>query len=114
MPTETKNSTAKASRSGSVPSAAWWLSSRFVEHHAGEERAERERHAEQLRRAEGDAERDGEHARGVNSSREPVCATSCSSHGITRRPTTSISATNAADLGEVMAMPQRGCQHRCG
>ena len=27
MPTETKNSTANASRSGSESSAAWWLSS---------------------------------------------------------------------------------------
>ena len=34
---------------------------RFREDHAGEEGAERERHPEQLGRAEGDAERDGEH-----------------------------------------------------
>ena len=61
MPTETKNSTAKASRSGSDSSAARWLSVGFAEDHAGEEGAERKRHAEQLGRAEGDAERDGEH-----------------------------------------------------
>ena len=61
MPTETKNSTAKASRSGSDSSAARWLSSRLAQDHAGEEGAERERHAEQLGRAEGDAERDGQH-----------------------------------------------------
>ena len=34
---------------------------RFGEDHAGEEGAERERHPEELGRAEGDAERDGEH-----------------------------------------------------
>ena len=61
MPTETKNSTAKASRSGSDSSAARWLSSDSLEDHAGEEGAERERHAEELGRAEGDAERDREH-----------------------------------------------------
>ena len=61
MPTETKNSTAKASRSGSVSCAACWLSSRFAQDHAGEERAEREGDAEQLGRAEGDAERDRQH-----------------------------------------------------
>ena len=37
---------------------------RFVEQHAGEERTERERHAEQLRRAEGDTHRAGQHAQG--------------------------------------------------
>ena len=61
MPTETKNSTAKASRSGSVSSAACWLSSRFAQHHAGEERAQRERDVEQLGGAVGDAERDRQH-----------------------------------------------------
>ena len=61
MPTETKNSTANASRSGSDSSAARWLSSDSLEHHAGEEGAEREGHAEQLGRAIGDAERDGQH-----------------------------------------------------
>ena len=61
MPTETKNSTAKASRSGSVSAAACWLSARLAQDHAGEEGAEREGDAEELRRAEGDAERDREH-----------------------------------------------------
>ena len=35
----------------------------FADHHAGEERAERERHAEQHGGADGDAEGDREHAR---------------------------------------------------
>ena len=58
MPTETKNSTAKASRSGSASSVARWLSFALAQHHAGEEGAQREGDVEQLRRAEGDAERD--------------------------------------------------------
>ena len=74
MPTETKNSTAKASRSGSASSAARWVSVDFAEDHAGEEGAERERHPEQFGRPVGDAERDRKTAR-RNSSREPVCAT---------------------------------------
>ena len=60
MPTETKNRTAKASRKGSDSSAARWQS-RLAQDHAGEECAERERDAEQLRRPIGDAERDREH-----------------------------------------------------
>ena len=47
---------------------------RLAQDHAGEKGAERERHVEQLRRAEGDAERDASTAR-RNSSREPVWAT---------------------------------------
>ena len=62
MPTETKNSTAKASRSGRTLLRPLVGSSSISPRHAGEESAERERHAEQLGRAEGDAERDREHA----------------------------------------------------
>ena len=61
MPTETKNSTAKASRSGSVSVRRALAELGFAQHHAGEECAERERDVEQHRRAEGDAERDGKH-----------------------------------------------------
>ena len=75
MPTETKNSTAKASRSGSDSSAARWLSSDSLEDHAGKEGAERERDAEQLGCA--DRQRPSAIARTAsrNSSREPVWAT---------------------------------------
>ena len=59
MPTETKNSTAKASRSGSDFLGGLLAEIALAQHHAGEEGAERERDAEQLGRAEGDAERDG-------------------------------------------------------
>ena len=59
MPTETKNSTAKASRSGSASSVACWLSVLSPMHHAGEEGAQRERDVEQLGGAERHAERDG-------------------------------------------------------
>ncbi len=72
MPTETKNSTAKASRSGSVSSAARWLSSRLAQDHAGEEGAERERHVEQRAGAEGDAERDREHGQAEQLARARV------------------------------------------
>ena len=61
MPTDTKNSTANASCSGSEFSAGLVAQLRLGEHHAGEERAERERHVEQRRGAVGDAERDREH-----------------------------------------------------
>ena len=61
MPTETKNSTAKASRSGSVSLRRALAQLGFAQDHAGEEGAERERHVEQHRRAEGDAERDRQH-----------------------------------------------------
>ena len=61
MPTATKNSTAKASRSGRVSCAARWESSLSREDHAGKERAEREADAEEIGRAGGDAERDREH-----------------------------------------------------
>jgi hypothetical protein len=61
MPTETKNSTAKASRNGSVSSAARWLKLDSRKHHAGEEGAERERDAEQQRGAVGDRHRGDDH-----------------------------------------------------
>ena len=74
MPTETKNSTAKASRSGSVSFGGALAELGLAQDHAGEEGAERERDAEQHRRAEGDASAIASTAR-RNSSREPVCAT---------------------------------------
>ncbi len=48
MPTETKNSTANASRSGMASSAARWLRSLSPEHHSGEEGRECEGDAEQM------------------------------------------------------------------
>ena len=62
MPTETKNSTAKASRSGSVSFAACWLSGLSLRIMPAKKAPSAKRDAEQLGRAEGDAERDGEHA----------------------------------------------------
>ncbi len=61
MPTETKNSTAKAARSGRVSWAARWLELGFVKHHAGKEGAEGKRDIKQLHGAEGDAQRQGQH-----------------------------------------------------
>jgi len=56
MPTETKNSTAKASRRGRDSSAARWLR-RSGQDHAGKEGAQRDGDAEQFRRREGHAQR---------------------------------------------------------
>ena len=81
-------------------SAARWLSSRFAEHHAGEERAERERHAEQLRRAERDAERRARARPSVNSSREPVRATCAQQPRKHARPDRPASARRSADLAQ--------------
>ena len=62
MPTETKNSTAEgvAQRQRLLGGAV--AERRLAQHHAGEERAERERDAEQRRRAVGDAHRRRDHA----------------------------------------------------
>lgn len=60
MPTEMKNSTAKASRKGGFfrcPMAELG----FAHHHAGEERAQREGNAKQMGSAEGNAQCYGEH-----------------------------------------------------
>ena len=103
MPTETKNSTAKASRSGSVSEAARWLSSDLAQHHAGEECAERERDVEQHRRAEGDAERDGEHGQAEQLARAGMGHV-MQDPGITRLPTISMMATKAATLPRVIAI----------
>ena len=54
MPTETKNSTAKASRIGKRLGGGLLAEPRFAQHHAGEEGAESERDAEQLGRRIGD------------------------------------------------------------
>ena len=100
MPTETKNSTAKASRSGSDSVGGPLAQRRFAQDHAGEEGAERERHAEQLRRrrrrrrARSTARRAGT-ARAIRYGRRSAAAS-----GITRLPTTSMNATKAADLAE--------------
>ena len=58
MPTETKNSTAKASRKGSVSVAACWLSFDSLKIMPAKKAPEREGHAEQLGGPESGAERD--------------------------------------------------------
>ena len=62
MPTETKNSTAKASRNGSDCFGRAVAELRLAQHQAGEEGAQRHRHAEQRRRAVGDAHGHRDHA----------------------------------------------------
>lgn len=61
MPTETKNSTAKASRSGWGVMGGAVAELGFVKHHAGKEGAEGKRDIKQLHGAEGDAQRRGQH-----------------------------------------------------
>ena len=61
IPTETKNSTANASRIGSASDGRPQAVVGSPDDHAGQERAERHRDAEDQRRADGDAERDHEH-----------------------------------------------------
>ena len=60
IPTETKNRTANASRSGNVSCAALWLSCGFGQDHAGEKCAQGEGYVEELRRPESDTKRDRE------------------------------------------------------
>ena len=61
MPTETKNSTAKASRKGKRLGGGLLAELRLAQDHAGEEGAQREGHAEQLGGPESRAERDDQH-----------------------------------------------------
>ena len=86
MPTETKKSTANASCSGSASVGRLVAQVRLVDHHAGEERAERERHAEELGRRRTRCRATSASTASVNSSREPVRATRARSHGMTRAP----------------------------
>ena len=101
MPTETKNSTAKASRSGKVSSAARWLSGDSLRimpaknAPSANETPNSSAAAKAAPRAITNTER-------RNSSRLPVCAMACSTHGMTRLPTISMMATKAAILAMVM------------
>jgi hypothetical protein len=88
MPTETKNSTAKASRSGSDSSAARWTEFGFAHDHAGKEGAERQRDAEQVGRAKGDAKRDRQNGEAEQFARAGV-GDVVQNPGNDRRPTTS-------------------------
>ncbi len=73
MPTETKNSTAKASRSGSDSCGRAMAQFGLAQHHAGEERAERERHVEQHACEERDADGCGDHAEREEFARTGAC-----------------------------------------
>ena len=75
----------------------------FGQDDAGEERAERERHAEQRPTSRRRCRARSASTHSVNSSREPVRVTRFSSHGTTRVPTTSASATNTATLASVIS-----------
>ena len=103
MPTETKNSTAKASRSGSVSSAARWLNSdsRII---IPAKKAPSAKDTSKSLAAPKATPIAVATTPSVNSSCEPVRATHHSSRGSSRRPTTSISTTKAATLASVRPM----------
>ena len=99
MPTDTKNSTAKASRSGSdfVGGAVAELATRAAPCRR-RRRPARNDTPNSSADPSGDARRAAATTHSVNSSREPVRDTCHSSQGSRRRPTTSISTMNTATL----------------
>src|SRR6185295_1599462 len=102
MPTETKNNTANASRSGSVSFAARWESSdsRMTMPAKNAPRAKLTPNSAAAPNAMPTA---AVMTVRVNSSREPVRATCDSTHGTNLLPSTSISATNTDTLPSVIA-----------
>ena len=101
IPTETKNSTANASRSGRVSCAARWLSSDSFstipakKAPSAKETSNSSTAPKAIPSASARTER-------VKSSREPVAALRAIIHGTRRRPTTIIIAMNATTLPIVM------------
>ena len=73
----------------------------LVQHHPGEERAQRKGDVKQLDGAKGNAQRQ-RRTESVNSSREPVAALRDMIHGTRRRPTSIMMAINATTLPMVM------------
>lgn len=102
MPTETKNSTAKASRSGSVSSAARWERGDSLSTMPAKKAPRAKETPNSLAEPKATPSAMASTAR-RNSSREPICATQCITPGMTRRPTTSISTTKPATLARVRA-----------
>ncbi|MNM56393.1 hypothetical protein D3C81_675620 [compost metagenome] len=103
MPTETKNNTANASRSGSESCAALWLSSDSLSIMPAKN-APSANDTPNSAAAPNATPSAMASTHRVNSSREPVPATFSSTHGITRRPTTSITATNRPNCTKVQPM----------
>ncbi len=94
IPTDTKNSTANASRRGRLSSAARWLSSDSARIMPAKKAPSAKETPNRLAAPKATPRATTSTAR-RNSSREPVCAVQCSSQGIIRRPITSIRATKA-------------------
>ena len=101
MPTETKNSTAKASRSGRVSWAARWLSSDSLSTMPAKKapRAKETSNSSTAPKAMPSARASTDR---VNSSREPVAALRDMIHGTSRRPTSIIMAIKATTLPMVI------------
>ena len=97
IPTETKNSTANASRSGSVSWAARWLSSDSFSTIPAKKAPSAKETSKNSTAPKAIPSANANTAR-VNSSREPVAALFARIHGTTRRPTTIISTINATTL----------------
>ncbi len=100
MPTDTKNNTANASRSGSESLAALWLSSDSLSSMPAKNAPSANDTPNNVADTNATPSAMPSTAR-VNSSREPVAATFSNDQGITRRPMTSIAATNATILSKV-------------
>ena len=103
MPTETKNSTAKASRNGRESLAALWLSSDSLSSMPAKNAPSAKDTPNSVAEPNATPSAMARTDR-VNSSREPVAAIFSRVQGITRRPTSSMKATNAPSLTSVQAM----------
>ncbi len=103
MPTETKNSTAKASRSGRESLAALWLSSDSLSSMPAKNAPSANDTPNSIAEPNATPSAIASTDR-VNSSREPVPAMRSRIHGMTRRPTTSITATNRPSCTNVQPM----------
>ena len=101
MPTETKNSTAKASRKGSVSVAACWLNFDSLKIMPAK-KAPSANETPNSSAAPNATPSAITSTDSRNSSRLPVCAMACRIHGITRLPTISMTATKAATLAAVI------------
>ena len=100
MPTETKNSTAKASRNGRVSVAACWLSFDSLKIMPAK-KAPSAKDTPKSSAAPNAVPSAITRTDRRNNSREPVCAMACRIHGMSLLPTISMTATKATTLAAV-------------
>ena len=106
MPTETKNSTANASRNGSDSWAARWLSGDSLRITPAKNAPSAKEMPNRLTAPNATPSAIASTA-SRNSSREPECAVQCSIHGMTRRPTKYITADERDELADGDAEGER-------